>query len=65
MTTDQRFVKGAKVRTRYVVEPSPKAFAIEVGTDNDETRSMAYALAMANQHKSWARRWLRERRAFT
>ena len=60
--TEQQFSKGAKVRRRYVVEPSPKAFAVEVGTDKDEMRGKAYALAMANQHKPWARRWLRERR---
>jgi hypothetical protein len=46
----------------YVVEPSPKAWAVETGAETDPTLVTAFAFAMANKHKPWARRWLRTRR---
>jgi hypothetical protein len=51
--------RGAKVSRRYRVEPSPRVVRIEQGVD---TQSAAYILAKANEHKPWARRWLRMRR---
>ena len=51
--------RGAKVSRRYRIEPSPRAARIEQGID---TLSAAYILAKANEHKPWARRWLRMRR---
>jgi len=56
------FVQGAKVKQPYVIEPRhslpERASLSETPTLNGE----AYRLAIANQHKPWARRWLRERR---
>lgn len=59
-TTETRFIKGARVG--YVVEPSAQARAVETGETEDRIQREAYLLAMANQHKSWARRWLKVRR---
>jgi hypothetical protein len=63
LTEKPKYARGARVGG-YTVEPSPKAWAIETGQTNDETQQHAYVLAMANQHKPWARRWLRERRRY-
>lgn len=54
------FSQGAKVKRRYIVEPSRNIEHVGLGPTpglHDE----AYRLAKANQHKPWARRWLRER----
>lgn len=58
---EEQFVKGARVRRRYFVQPTFKA-AAEHDAPSDSARGQAYVLAMANPHKSWAKRWLRERK---
>ena len=53
-----RFAQGAAVskREKPVFVPRPVEY------DQGEMNQEAYALAMANQHKTWARRWLRRQR---
>lgn len=58
-TRQATMFRGAKVSRRYRVEPSPRAARVEQGV---ATLSAAYILAKANEHKPWARRWLRMRR---
>lgn len=54
--------RGAVVSKRSAVgEMLVKVAAPEV-VDFYDLRSKAYVLAKANEHKPWARRWLRARR---
>lgn len=64
MSDEHQFSKGAKVRKRYYVQPRANAAQAERSAP-DTVKGMAYAFAKAHEHKSWARRWLRERRVFT
>jgi hypothetical protein len=56
--TKKRFIQGALVSRREVAAHVPRVVE-QVYTP---VISDAYALAMTNKHKPWARRWLRERR---
>ena len=62
MTSEQRAVwkRGAKLARKIV-----PALRIEIAVDGTETgpspaRREAYQLAVANRHKPWARRYLRQ-----
>lgn len=57
--TKEHFHQGAKVR-RYILEPTSACSLNE--RKSRERQSEAYKLAITNQHKTWARRWLKERR---
>jgi len=54
-----RLVNGAKVSHRRPAPAVPKPVAPEPKAPSD-----AYLIARANQHKPWARRWLRQRGHF-
>lgn len=56
----RRFHQGAEVQRRYALLPSKACEINERKTS--ERQSEAYKLAIANPKKSWAKRWLRERR---
>lgn len=62
-TTDRRLVvNGAKVGVKQPQEkrrePPPGAYEREI--EAQRSHPDAYVLARANQHKPWARRWLKE-----
>jgi hypothetical protein len=51
----QRTFRGAKVSKR---DPAPP-LAVTLHPHVEHYSSIGYELALANRHKSWARRWLR------
>jgi hypothetical protein len=57
----EQFHQGAVVRKRYYCEPARRIDEVGLGP-RPSVVDKAYELAMANRHKTWAKRWLKERR---